>query len=1356
MSLLRHIYRVFGCISFIALAWVGNVAAHNEKVGFAAPVVDIVVDGDFSDWPDGVLWNEISYPYYLSSLQDREDLQGQFVVGYNVDENALYLAVEVRDQSMVLEAEHLDWNTVDGCEVYVDVVHEEGETQLGQYHIWSSTPGVFNGFGDIYGAARQGDFRAAAQRRGGMHFYEWRIDIGAKMQGQVHLQPGATIGVDVALQDKDEDGTYTYMDWGFVDGGGFTSTGTGDVVLLEEVGGTGELRGRLVREDGTAAAYQRLKIQFIAESHFLMETHANAEGMYHLTLPQGLYRIAVGSEGAVATEVEIKADSLSRTEELVVSAPRGRIVEAGPGRNTRAKGRRVRAGPGRWQGAWRTLGVADGLTDPTIADIFQDREGYLWFATSGGGVLRYDGEELIIYTTADGLGDNAVSAIWQDADGTMWFGMGGTVTQGGGVSRFDGEYFVTYKTEDGLPSNFVMNIVQDVDDNLWFSTREGLTRFDGREFAIFTRRDGLYRNEITALEPGRNGGLWIGTRRGLSYFDGLYFVPGPTLGFIEEIVEDRSGHLWVGKRGGGVECWDIRNTAPTDAHFVASYTVHDDLAEDRITAILEDRDGTMWFGTLGGVSHFDGEKWISHTVEDGLGSKFVGALVQDEAGDLWVGTGYDRHGGLFAGSGVSQHVGGEFLSIPTEGGVMGLAEDDSGRLWLGTWYGTKYYDGREVRDFAPVSAYTWRLEQDRSGQMWFVTKEGIFVHDGRETVHYTIEDGVDNLPTNLYIDQNDSAWFAGRGGVVRFNGDRFVNITGKDSLSYRDIAEDRQGHIWLATSRGASRYDGERFFNYTVEDGLPSGGIADIHLDRRGDLWFCSFGGGVSHYDGKRFVNYTTEDGLSHNRIEHIMEDSRGHLWFSTFGGGVTRYDGLVFQSLLKHDGLIHDATHQVVEARDGSYWIAPEVGITRYRPQHTQPGIHLVNILADRDYAPDEEISLATTQDYIAFAFQGNSFKTRPRQMAYVYRLQGREADWQVTRERQVEYRDLPAGEYEFQVKAVDRDLNYSEAARVRVSMHLPYASIALWGGLGLALIGMATATAYSVRRRRELDQAQRELVQERRRRIEVQVREIEAWNLEDFVEQSPAMRDVFARMRRLQEDAESRALIAGEAGTGKELVARAIHGGSARRHAAFVPVRCAALPSEMASLAQRTEVLSQLFGHVQGAFDGADSDRDGLIQEAKGGTLFFDEVGHIPLPLQSHLLRVLTQGEVRRVGEQEGHAIDVRVLASTSMDLAAQVEEGSFNRELYEYLALYQVEVPPLRERPEDIKLLAQQFAQQVAQEMGQESAPLNEEVVAHLQVHNFPGNTRELHNIVAHALAESGGHAIEIAHLHFLANR
>ena len=223
------------------------------------------------------------------------------------------------------------------------------------------------------------------------------------------------------------------------------------------------------------------------------------------------------------------------------------------------------------------------------------------------------------------------------------------------------------------------------------------------------------------------------------------------------------------------------------------------------------------------------------------------------------------------------------------------------------------------------------------------------------------------------------------------------------------------------------------------------------------------------------------------------------------------------------------------------------------------------------------------------------------------------------------------------------------------------------------------------------------------------------------------------------------------GEAGTGKELMARAMHAGSNRSSGDFVAVRCALLPADVTQLAQRTQALSQLFGYVEGAFDGADSARDGYVQQAAGGTLFFDEIGLVPLPLQSHLLRVLTQGEVRRVGAEQAERIDIRVLAATSMDVVAQVESGTLHAEWYEYLAVHRLEVPPLRERPEDIARLAQHFAPALMRKMGQAEVPLAAEVVEKLQSYSYPGNVRELKTIIERALIESGGRSFGVEHLH-----
>ncbi|MBT6147196.1 MAG: sigma-54-dependent Fis family transcriptional regulator, partial [Gemmatimonadetes bacterium] len=220
---------------------------------------------------------------------------------------------------------------------------------------------------------------------------------------------------------------------------------------------------------------------------------------------------------------------------------------------------------------------------------------------------------------------------------------------------------------------------------------------------------------------------------------------------------------------------------------------------------------------------------------------------------------------------------------------------------------------------------------------------------------------------------------------------------------------------------------------------------------------------------------------------------------------------------------------------------------------------------------------------------------------------------------------------------------------------------------------------------------------------------------------------------------------LVTGEAGTGKELIARAIHSGSSRRDAPFVPVRCAGLPKQVESLTERTQALSLLFGHTRGAFAGAEADRKGLVQQAHGGTLFFDEVGLLPLPLQTHLLRVLTTGQVRSTGATQEEPLDVRVMAATSEDLELQVQVGVSHAGLYDYLAVHRITVAPLRQRIEDIAPLAQQIIGEVAARLGLPVQALGPEVLATLQNHRFPGNERELRRRIEQALATTGGRAL-----------
>ena len=204
---------------------------------------------------------------------------------------------------------------------------------------------------------------------------------------------------------------------------------------------------------------------------------------------------------------------------------------------------------------------------------------------------------------------------------------------------------------------------------------------------------------------------------------------------------------------------------------------------------------------------------------------------------------------------------------------------------------------------------------------------------------------------------------------------------------------------------------------------------------------------------------------------------------------------------------------------------------------------------------------------------------------------------------------------------------------------------------------------------------------------------------------------------------------LVTGETGVGKELVARHVHAGSRRRDEALIHVNCAALPEAIAE--------SELFGHVAGAFTGAVRDRAGKFEVADGGSLFLDEVGELPLSIQPKLLRALQQGEIQRIGSDRLHRVDVRVVAATNRDLAAEVERGRFRADLYHRLAVYPIRVPPLRERREDIPLLATHFADAARRRLGLGPLRLSEEARARLAAADWPGNVRELENVVSRAV-------------------
>ncbi len=235
-------------------------------------------------------------------------------------------------------------------------------------------------------------------------------------------------------------------------------------------------------------------------------------------------------------------------------------------------------------------------------------------------------------------------------------------------------------------------------------------------------------------------------------------------------------------------------------------------------------------------------------------------------------------------------------------------------------------------------------------------------------------------------------------------------------------------------------------------------------------------------------------------------------------------------------------------------------------------------------------------------------------------------------------------------------------------------------------------------------------------------------SFNLESIIGKSPAMLEVFETIKRVA-PATATVLIQGESGSGKELVARAIHNSGARKAKSFVPVNCTAIPEALME--------SELFGHTKGSFTGAVADKKGLFEEAHGGTIFLDEIGDLSLPLQAKLLRVLQDKQIRPVGDSQLKQIDVRIVAATHRDLKIMVKDGKFREDLFYRLNVLPVLVPPLRDRTQDIPVLVEAFITKYSAQNNSRVRGLTAEAMAALMGHPWPGNVRELENLVERAV-------------------
>ncbi len=773
--------------------------------------------------------------------------------------------------------------------------------------------------------------------------------------------------------------------------------------------------------------------------------------------------------------------------------------------------------------------VEHGLAQSSVYSLLQDRDGYLWAGTAGGGASRFDGLGFTSFDKAGGLAGNVVRALAEDRRGNLWF-----ATEGG-VSRFDGEAYRHFDSSDGLASDVVYSILQDRQGDIWFGTTQGLSRFDGTAFHTH-RTDGLAGGLVRSLLEDRRGDVWIGTDRGVSRFDGDRLRPLEALGetVVYALLEDRQGRLWIGTSRGAVRY---------DGAILERVPEIDDAVGDfAVKSLLEDRAGNVWLGTDGaGALIYDGASVETLTERGGLASNSVWSILEDREGNVWLGTyrgGISKYGGgRFAHYGKSQGLGDEV--------VRAIVEDRDGDLWFGTYRGgVSRYDGESFHRLTTadglVHDFVLTIMEDRRGDMWFGTFRGVSRYDGTGFTNYTPVGGLAGyLVRSILEDRRGDVWIGtNAGGLSIYDGSSFRSLITADGLNHDSvmtIVEDRAGAVWIGTLGGVNRFNGERLVDVSTAFGLGPLDVYTIVEGEGGELWLGAYGRGLIRYTPSAGGDpadasveiFDRENGLSDDRILLMSLDDAGRLWLGTERGlyrfDVERYrtsGEAVFRFYGVDEGFTGiECLHNAV-TRDsrGRLWFGTVRGATRYDPRADRrntvaPLTHVTGVrlfLEPFDPSPysgaSGRLRLPHDKNHVTFDFIGLSL-TVAAKVGYRYRLEGFDDHFSpITRDRHATYSNLAPGRYSFSVEAGNGDGVWnSSPATVELTIVPPVWQTWWFWVLALAAVVVVAAMLHGARLRRAKALAAELETQVQQRTLEIlrQKREIEDKNaeLERFV---------------------------------------------------------------------------------------------------------------------------------------------------------------------------------------------------------------------------------------------------------------
>jgi transcriptional regulator with PAS, ATPase and Fis domain/ligand-binding sensor domain-containing protein len=931
-----------------------------------------------------------------------------------------------------------------------------------------------------------------------------------------------------------------------------------------------------------------------------------------------------------------------------------------------------------------------------LGDVIEDQRGRLWIGGRGDALFMYTHDGHVTrYPITDTAG-GTVESLLLDREGHIWFGVSGGR---GGLHRLSPERVRVVDHEQGLLCGNVMSVTEAPDGTVWVAT------FCPDGGAVFAIRDGRIEPVVRWTDPesksvpaallAERDGVWVGTFQGELWHiaDGQVTRPmidSPLAGdHVYALHRDEAGALWIGTRRGL-----HRNHK---GHWT-TFRTEDGLVDDEVRSITADRHGTLWIGTRGGVSRYANGRFTNLTTDEGLARGQVRAIYIDAEDTAWIGT---------YGGGLCRLKQRRIFCFGTQDGLLDsgvhrILEDDRGYLWMSGNSGIRRVSRRELNGLAEGK----------------ITRLSVRIYDEH--------DGMKNAEANGMVQpagwrmRDGTLWFPTQAGIVQIDpasADRRVSAPPViiEELRVNRTPYDVQGVI--TAPPGSTELE----IHYTAPSfSRPEQTQFRYRLEGHDADWVDAGRRRVAHYTNLAPGTYRFR----------VMARSSSGLWNEEGAEAAFTLQPMLHQ-------------RRLVQCLAAFLLVAAGYAAFRVRVAHLRRRARaLEGVVATRTAElRREREGLAATNSQLSEAKEAveashaHLVSVLDQLRVGVIVVDGRE---RVLFASQATCRLIVGSDDGVGGHPLDKILPVSGEVMtaVRGGLKAPQPGTRVTAKLEPGS-GQRYWTEIEVR----VDP------RDERHRILYLYDVTETFELKrssDFdrlIGSSSAMRVVHAQIRTLA-GVDATVLIEGETGTGKELVARSIHEASARRHRPFLAINCAGLTESL--------LASQLFGHKRGAFTGAVTDHVGLFEAAQGGTLLLDEIGDMPMSMQTHLLRVLQEREIIRVGDSRPRPIDVRVLASTHRSLEQEVAEGRFREDLFYRIRVAPLVLPPLRERTDDIPQLASAFVSQLSTTHGKDVKGVSREVMDELIAYRWPGNVRELRSTIEWAIIHAPGPVIKLSDL------